>query len=71
MKNLEQKARRHCANYDVGKCLGVIIQTKRMKDGRVGLRQILNTKKAGKDCTVISGCQYYDNCVVPGLSGPS
>jgi len=66
MKSLEQKARKHCANYDVGRCLGVMIEVIR-KDGRTGMRQILNTKKAGKNCTVISGCQYYDNCVVPGL----
>ena len=66
MKQAETSARAHCANYDRGKCLGVIIQTKKSKNA-VGLRQILNTKKAGKDCTVSSGCQYFDNCVVPGL----
>lgn len=66
MKQAETSARTHCANYDRGKCLGVIIQIKRLKSA-VGLRQILNKKKAGKNCTVSSGCQYFDNCVVPGL----
>jgi hypothetical protein len=48
MKQAETSARAHCANYDRGKCLGVIIQTKRLKNA-VGLRQILDTKKVGKD----------------------
>jgi len=34
------------------------------KDGRVGMRQILNIKKAGKPCTIENGCKYYDNCVI-------
>ena len=66
MKSLEHQARKHCANYDVGKCSGVMIQMKREKD-RVGLRQILDLNKAYKKCTVNSGCQYYENCVIPGL----
>jgi len=67
MKKLETSARTHCANYDCGKCLGVMIQTKKYASGGIGLRQILNKKKVGKQCTVASGCQYYDNCVIPGI----
>jgi|TARA_R100001463_G_scaffold77760_3_gene131966 hypothetical protein len=63
MKSLEQKARKYCANYDIGKCLGVMIEVIR-KDGRVGMRQRLNIKKAGKPCTIEGGCKYYDNCVI-------
>ena len=66
MNKLEHKARKHCANYDVGKCLGVMIEVIR-KDGRTGIRQILNVKKAGKGCTIDKGCKYYDNCVIPGI----
>lgn len=67
MKKLIASARTHCANYDCGKCLGVMIETKRFKDG-VGLRQILSEKKTGKDCTIQLGCKYYDNCVNPGIT---
>ena len=64
MKKAESLARKECANYNVGKCLGVMF--KRV-DGK--LRMIYDSKFAGEDCRADCGdCIYFNQIVVRGVN---
>tara|TARA_R110000744_G_scaffold7_2_gene33 strand:+ start:1091 stop:1300 length:210 start_codon:yes stop_codon:yes gene_type:complete len=62
-KNSKEDARRHCANWNAGKCLGAIMYR---KDGV--LKFVLDVDKLDKDCTIEEGCDYFDNIVTPGIN---
>jgi hypothetical protein len=62
-KSSKQDARRYCANWDAGKCLGAMMYR---KDGV--LRFVLDKDKADKDCAIEKGCDYFDNIVIPGIN---
>ena len=53
---------KHCANWNAGKCLGVIMFR---KDGKLLMN--VDKKLADKECCVDSGCEYFDSIVVPGM----
>jgi len=56
-------ARKHCANWDNGNCLGVLLK----RSG--GLLSCRTSKRlAGKPCCVASGCDYFNLIVIPGVS---
>lgn len=55
-------ARRYCANWDSGNCLGVMM----IREDN-GLVMRLNAKLAGKPCIVADGCDYFYNIVIPGV----
>ena len=61
-KSSKTDARRYCANWHAGKCLGAMMYR---KDGE--LRFAMDSKKMGKDCVVDEGCDYFDNVVIPGM----
>ena len=58
----------HCANYRNGKCDGIMI---RMSYETGKLTSWIEKELVGKPCVVIEGkkCLYFDNVVVPGISG--
>jgi len=62
-------ALKHCANWNAGKCSGVLINIKRKRKAgyRYPVQQILDVKKSGTDCNP-DNCSYFDNIVIPGLS---
>ena len=63
MKTTIQTARRHCANFNVGKCLGVMFTR------RTGtLTCQIDAKFANKDCIVEKGCTYFEQIVIPGIT---
>jgi len=61
-KSSKSDARRYCANWNAGKCLGAMMYR---KDGI--LYFAMDTKKVDKDCVVDKGCDYFDNIVIPGM----
>ena len=61
-ENKKADARKHCANWDAGKCLGAILYR---KDGKLLMN--VDKKLANKECCVESGCDYFDSIVVPGM----
>jgi len=62
-KSSKQDARRYCANWNAGKCLGAMMYR---EDGV--LRFVLDKDKADKDCIIENGCDYFDNIVIPGIN---
>ena len=62
MENPIKIANKHCANWDKGKCLGVIMVH---KDNI--LVQYIDKKLASKNCFAGDDCDYYNNVVIPGL----
>ena len=67
--SLISKARNHCANWNTGKCCGVVFKIKqKRKDGyKYPIHQILDIDLADKDCKIDKGCTYFKNIVLPGL----
>tara|TARA_R100001163_G_C5048250_1_gene185297 strand:+ start:681 stop:875 length:195 start_codon:yes stop_codon:yes gene_type:complete len=61
-KSKKTDAMKHCANWNAGKCLGVIMFR---KDGKLLMN--VDKKLADKECCVDSGCEYFDSIVVPGM----
>jgi len=63
----KRTALQHCANWDTGKCLGVLF-IRGEDSGQIFQR--VHKKYYGKDCFIEStdGCQYFKNCVRPSLS---
>ena len=61
-KSSKTDARKYCANWHAGKCLGAMMYR---KDGE--LRFAMDGKKVGKNCIVDEGCDYFDNIVIPGM----
>ena len=59
-------ARQHCANWNAGKCLGVLF-IRGEDSGQIFQRT--HKDYYGKECFVDSekGCQYFKNCVRPLL----
>ena len=59
MTKTESLARKECANYDIGKCLGIMF---RRVDGKLIMQ--LDGKYAGKKCKVDCGeCSYFNHIV--------
>jgi hypothetical protein len=61
---IRQIARRHCANFNLGICLGAMFKHVDSK-----LTCSIDSKYAGKDCIVEKGCVYFEQIVIPGLEG--
>jgi len=59
---IRQIARQHCANFNLGICLGAMF--KRVDDK---LTCCIDSKYAGKDCFVEKGCVYFEQIVIPGI----
>ena len=62
----EKIAHKNCANYDRGKCLGVImgIEARAGYIVRVGLK--IDNKKSGRLCIdIVDSCEYFDYIVNP------
>ncbi len=57
-----QVARRNCANFDNGNCLGCMFQR---KDNKLLMR--LDSKYVNKPCVVDKGCTYFDKIVKKGI----
>jgi len=65
--NEKKNALKHCANWNTGKCLGVLF-IRGEDSGQIF--QKINSKYEGRDCFVDSkeGCEYFKNCVRPSLA---
>ena len=62
MKKLESVARKECANYTNGKCLGAMFCRANGK-----LTFLLDGKFAGKDCIASTDkCTYFNQIVIKG-----
>ena len=59
----KQDARTYCANWDAGNCLGC---DRRSLNGILIMH--IDSKKAGKECTIDKECDYFNRVVVPGIS---
>ena len=64
IKSLKPIARHHCANWDAGKCRGVIFHR---VDGNLAMH--IDRNYRGKDCFVNSdeGCEYFEKIVIKGI----
>ena len=59
MKKAESIARKECANYSGGKCLGVMFTR---IDGKITFK--VDSRFAGKDCSkCLEGCMYFNNII--------
>ena len=68
MKKQIQTAKNHCANYNVGKCLGVMFGK---RDKKNNITYCLDGNFAEKPCVLESAdkkCAYFNNFVVPSVS---
>ena len=65
MKKSESVARQECANYNVGKCSGVMFV--RNESGKQ-IAQVLSKEHEGKDCFAEKGCDYFNQIVLKGCS---
>lgn len=54
-------ARKNCANWNVGKCLGCVFIR---ENGELHMK--IDKKLANKDCVVEDGCDYFENVVMKG-----
>ena len=62
MKQQESLARKECANYHSGKCLGVMFSR---EDGKLTTK--IDKEFAGKDCIAnTSKCGYFNQIVIRG-----
>lgn len=52
----------HCANYNRGKCSGVLF-VRSESGNQIG--QMINSDYENKECFIDKGCEYYDKCVRP------
>jgi hypothetical protein len=59
----KQDARTYCANWDAGNCLGCDMNS---VNGVLIMR--IDSKKAGKECTIDKECDYFNRVVVPGIN---
>tara|TARA_Y100000356_G_C11059840_1_gene183254 strand:+ start:284 stop:499 length:216 start_codon:yes stop_codon:yes gene_type:complete len=67
MKKQIQTAKNHCANYNVGKCLGVMFS----RDKNNNIKYCLDAEFAEKKCVLEfpdKKCSYFNNFVVPSVS---
>jgi len=62
-KSQKAVARKYCANWFNGKCIGCMMYR---KDGTLHFK--LSKRLTGKDCAVDKGCDYFDNIVSPGVN---
>ena len=62
----KSQALKHCANWNVGKCSGVLF-IKGEDSGQIYQR--IHEDYQGKECFVdtIEGCSYFKNCVRPAI----
>lgn len=60
----KSQALKHCANWNVGKCSGVLF-IKGQDSGQIYQR--IHNEYQGKECFVDTkeGCTYFKNCVKP------
>tara|TARA_R100000329_G_scaffold125249_1_gene103809 strand:+ start:396 stop:599 length:204 start_codon:yes stop_codon:yes gene_type:complete len=65
--NKKSEAQKHCANWDCGKCMGVLF-IRGVDSGQIYQR--VNKGYYNKECFVElkEGCQYFKNCVRPVLT---
>jgi|TARA_A100001391_G_C4952188_1_gene247511 hypothetical protein len=64
MKKTKVVAQKNCANYNTGKCLGIMFTRINGK-----LRTVADKNFVGKDCSVEQGnCGYFNNIVVKGIT---
>jgi|TARA_R100001198_G_C5197755_1_gene187990 hypothetical protein len=62
MKKQESLARRECANYNNGNCLGIMFSR---EDGKLTTK--IDGKFAGKKCIVdTNNCSYFNQIVIKG-----
>lgn len=60
MKKAESVARKECANYNSGKCLGVMFTR---INGKINVK--VDERFAGKDCSKrLNECLYFNNIVM-------
>jgi|TARA_R100000781_G_scaffold114486_3_gene85425 hypothetical protein len=62
MNSQIQVARKNCANFNNGDCLGCMF--KREEDG---LLMRIDSKFAARPCSVDKGCTYFDKIVMKGV----
>ena len=63
MTKIKSKARQYCANYNTGKCLGIMFTR---IDGKLTI--IADKNFVGKDCIVEKGnCAYFNNIVLKSV----
>jgi len=61
MTKTESLARRKCANYNVGKCSGIMFI--RNESGKQ-IYQVLSKEHEGKNCFADKGCDYFNQVVI-------
>ena len=60
-------AKKNCANYNVGICIGTEMKVMGREGYKVGIGLRINSKKSGKPCeAIIDNCEYFDFIVKPG-----
>ena len=64
MSKLRNIARDHCANWNVGKCLGCMV---RHSEGN-RIVNVIDSDMAGEDCIVGKGGQDFEEVVIPGIT---
>jgi len=64
-RNLKQKALKHCANWDAGKCIGAMFR----RDEDNNLYFYIDSDYCDKGCKVNEECSYFDEVVAPGIKG--
>ena len=63
MKKLESVAKKECANYYNGKCLGIMF---RRINGK--LKIVADSRFIGKDCIANTNkCTYFNQIVINGI----
>ena len=60
---LLELARKNCANWDNGRCIGCMMKT----DDKVIIFRI-SGRFANKPCQVNKKCEYFDNVVIQGIN---
>ena len=61
-----RKAQIECANWNVGNCLGCSIYIDRGyldRNNWAPVFQSIDSKKAGKRCSVEKGCKYFEDFI--------
>ena len=63
------KAQKECANWNNGKCLGVMLKVKKKRVGgyKYPIGQCINVTLAEKPCVADKGCAYFESFVLPGV----
>lgn len=62
-RSLLRTASKHCANWNAGNCLGCMMKTEK---NVIIFR--MSHKLSNKPCIINTGCEYFNNVVLPGLN---